>query len=114
MISLSATSYDPNGAIIIDAIITNPYQAERRGSVTATLDGGSAFYDTGYSITDRTLSAQVINPEISLLQTLEYLVAYYGQVILSCELGCYVAVLSFSTSRNVLSINLRLVSRLDQ
>lgn len=114
MISLSATSYDPNGALIVPGRINNPYQARRRGSVTATLDGGVVVYDAGYSIADQTLNCTVSNPSKALLETLQYLVAYYGQVITCCETGAFLAMLSFSVAGKMLTVQLRLVSRLDQ
>lgn len=113
MLSLSATSYDPNGALLIDAFIDNPYQGERRGSVTATLDGSVSVYDTGYSIADQTVTARVNNPTKQTLETLTYLVAYYGQVILCFERGVFKSLVSFSVNSNVLTINMRLISRLD-
>lgn len=113
MIGISATSYDPNGSVVIHTPIDNPYQGERRGTVTETLDGGVSVYDAGYSIGDQTLAATVKNPTRELLVMLQYLVAYYGQIILSCETGVYSAVMKFSTAKNVLSISFRLVSRLD-
>lgn len=113
MIGLAATTYDPDGAIIIPARIINPYQANRRGSVTATLDGSVSVYDGGYSIADQTLEATLAYPSQSLLETLRYLVAYYGQVITATEIGVYNAILSYSLIGKNLKISLRLVSRLD-
>ena len=113
MISLSATTYDPNGAIIVPARISNPYEAKHRGTVIPTLDGGVAVYDGGYSIADQTLKCTLANPAKALLESLRYLVAYYGQVITCCERGAFLAVPSFALSGNRLTILLRLVSRLD-
>ena len=113
MISLSATTYDPNGAIIVPGRISNPYEAQRRGSVTATLDGGIAVYDGGYTIADQTLKCTLVWPSKTLLESLRYLVAYYGQVITCCEIGAFLAVPSFAVSGNRLNVQLRLVSRLD-
>lgn len=113
MIGISATSYDPNGSVIIPVNLDNPYQGERRGSVTATLDGGVSVYDAGYSVGDQTLTATVKNPSRETLVILQYLVAYYGQIILSCETGVYSAVMKFAVARNILNISFRLVSRLD-
>ncbi len=113
MISLSATSYDPSGALIIHTRFENEYQGERRGSITATLDGGVAVYDTGYRIADQTLTARIKHPTKDILDTLTYLVAYYGQVILSYSHGVFLAVLSFALNIDTVTINCRLVSRLD-
>jgi hypothetical protein len=113
MFSLSATTYDPNGAIIVPGRISNPYEAQRRGSVTATLDGSISVYDGGYTIADQTLKCTLTNPVKTLMESLRYLVAYYGQVITCCEIGAFLAVPSFSLNGNRLTLQLRLVSRLD-
>lgn len=113
MISLSATSYDPNGTLVFPVRFDNDYQGARRGSVTATLDGGVSVYDTGYSVGDQTLTATVRRPSKTTLTILQYLVAYYGQIIVSCETGVYSAILTFALNKNLLSLNVRLISRLD-
>ena len=113
MIGLSTLSYDPNGAALLSARISNPYSAQRRGSVTATLDGGVSVYDTGYSEADQTLSATVRNPSRALLVQLKYLVAYYGQLLMTCELGAFRVILEISTSNNVLNLSMRVVARVD-
>lgn len=113
MISLSATSYDPNGALILHARFNNPYQGARRGSVTATLDGGVSVYDAGYSVGDQTLTTTLRSPSKTTLMILQYLVAYYGQIILTCETGVYSAILTFALNKNLLSLQVRLISRLD-
>ncbi len=112
MISISAPSYDPNGFVVLhNAVIENGYQGERRGSVTATLDGGSYAYDTGYSISDQTINATYNHPSRELLETLRYLVAYYATIILSIDSGCYTAKLSFTQSADRMIMNFRLLSQ---
>lgn len=113
MIGLSTLSYDPNGVVLLNARISNPYSAQRRGSVTATLDGGVSVYDTGYSEADQTLSATVRNPSRALLVQLKYLVAYYGQLLMTCELGAFRVILEISNSNNVLNLSMRVVARVD-
>lgn len=113
MISLSATSYDPAGTIRIMARFNNPYQGKRRGSITATLDGGSSVYDSGYSITDQTYTASIKTPSKAVLKTLQYLVAYYSELIISCETGVFKAIPSFVLNGHVLTLNVRLTGRLD-
>lgn len=113
MISLSATSYDPSGAIILDAFIANPYDAERRGSVTATLDGGVSVYDTGYSVADQTIKSSIKYPTRANLETIKYLIAYYSQVIVCCEIGAYLGIPSMTMNKDTLNLSIRLVSRLD-
>lgn len=113
MISLSATSYDPAGILILRTRTTNPYEATRRGSVTATLDGGSSVYDTGYSITDQTFRATLKNPPKTTLIALQYLVAYYSQIIVTCEVGAFLCIPSFSVNGATVSIQLRITARKD-
>ena len=113
MISLSAPTYDTVGALVLRARFANAYQGERRGSVTATLDGGVSVYDTGYSVADQTLAATLRNPTRAQLVTLQYLVAYYADIILCCDTGAFSARLSFVLSTNAVTLTLRLLSRLD-
>lgn len=113
MISLAAITYDPNGFVILPTRPVNPYDCQRRGSVTATLDGGVSVYDSGYSVADQTIRASIVRPKKSILDALRYLTAYYGQVTLCCETGAYTAVPSFVVDNDTLSLQLRLTGRLD-
>ena len=114
MISLSAPTYDLAGNVMLPwARISNPYDTTRRGSVTATLDGGVSVYDTGFSEADQTLRADIKHPSRALLISLRYLIAYYAQLIVCCESGCYSAVVSFSVSGDTLNLQLRVIARLD-
>lgn len=113
MISLSAPAFDLQGTVIFRERPRNPWQGQRRGSVTATLDGGVAVYDTGYSFADQTFTAQIKRPSRTVLTTLQYLVAYYGEVIACCETGAYSALLSFALNNELLTLTLRPTRRLD-
>jgi len=113
MIGLSTPTYDISGAFILPARASNPYQGQRRGTVTATLDGGISVYDTGYSVGDQTLTATILYPTISLLDRLRYLVAYYGQIQVACESGLFLAIPSFALNAHMLTLNFRLIRRLD-
>ncbi len=53
MIGLSTATYDPNGALRLNSRLPDERQADRRGTITATLDGGCSVYDGGYSVTDQ-------------------------------------------------------------
>lgn len=113
MIGLSATSYDPAGAIILPARAADAWSGSRRGTVTQTLDGGVSVYDGGYSDADRSMTAKVKNPPATLIASLRYLVAYYGQLVATCETGCYRVVPSYTVDGSVMTVTLRIVSRLD-
>jgi hypothetical protein len=115
MIALSAPTFDISGTVLLPcARVVNPYDTQRRGSITATLDGGVSVYDTGYSDADNILRATIKRPSKSLLISLRYLIAYYNRLTLCCENGCYSAVASFSTSGDTLNLQLRVIARLDQ
>lgn len=113
MIFLSATQYDINGMLRINAQLQNPFQGKRRGSVTATLDGDVWVYDGGFSIADQTLSASVKYPKRDLLVSLQYLVAYYGQQILCCEAGAFRVITSFALNKDIVSMSFRIIKRLN-
>ena len=113
MIGLSTTAYDPNGALRVPARFSRPWQASRRGSVTATLDGESSVYDGGFSISDQTLTADWHHPPKAALEQLRYLVAYYAELRVTCEIGVYAGRVSFALYRTVLTLTVRLVRRLD-
>lgn len=114
MIALSTPTYDPNGYLLLERVRpTNAYQAARRGSVTATLDGESSVYDTGYSTSDQTITASWNHPTREQLIQIRYLVAYYAELILSTESGCYVARVSFALNKGTATLSMRLLRRLD-
>ena len=114
MISLASPSYDPNGYIRLDARPRNLYEGERRGSVTATLDGEVSVYDAGFSEADLTLKVALPNPTRATLVTLRYLIAYYSELVLCCEIGVYACRVSTTHDRAELSLSLRLLRRLDR
>lgn len=113
MISLSATTFDLAGRLILPARAATPYEAQRRGSVTATLDGGSAVYDTGYSVSDTTLEVEYRHPSAAQIVTIQYLIAYYAELILCCESGAFMTRARFAVRGDTLSLQLRLLRRLD-
>lgn len=113
MISISTPTYDINGTLRLNARFADAWQGERRASVTATLDGSSSVYDTGFSYSDQTLSASLRDPTRAQLVSLRYLTAVYGQVVISCDAGVFLALLSFSLSKNACAITARTLERLD-
>jgi len=113
MISLSAMTYDPAGALLLRARPNNPFFGQRRTTVTATLDGGVSVYDGGYSIADQTLNVTLKRPTKATLTTLQYLAAYYSQLTLCCESGAFSTAINFTLNGDSLILNLRLTGRLD-
>lgn len=114
MISLTAPTYDPAGVLVLHrARFRDAYQARRRGSITATLDGGAYPYDTGYSIADQVLTATFSHPTRDQLVRLRYLIALYPQLHIACEAGAFSAVCEFVLLRNTVTLTARLIRRLD-
>lgn len=114
MISITAITYDPDGVILIhNARVNNPYSANRRGSVVDTLDGTVSVYDTGFSESDQTLTIDIVNPSLDILQKLKYLISHYSQVRLACEMGIYTVILSTTVNKNKLNISARIITKLD-
>jgi hypothetical protein len=113
MIGLSTRVYDPNGALLVPARMENAYQAARRGTITATLDMRNSVYDAGYTVGDGAYTALVRRPSVRLLQQLTYLVAYYPDLIACTEIGVYTARIQFQQRLDTLTLNLRLLARLD-
>lgn len=114
MISITAITYDPDGVILIhNARVNNPYSANRRGSVVDTLDGAVSVYDTGFSESDQTLTIDIVNPSLDILQKLKYLISHYSQVSLSCEAGVFKVILATAVNKNKLNISARVIAKLD-
>ena len=114
MIVITTFDYDPNGYVALDARIKNPFGGERRGSVTATLDGGASHYDTGYSESDREFAATLKRPSRAALDRLQYLLAYYHEVRLSMESGCFRVRFSFALDGDTATLKFRALARLDK
>jgi hypothetical protein len=113
MISLCAPEYDLVGSLRIGVRLQDAHQARRRGSVVATLDGESVVYDAGYALSDTTLSAEMKRPPLRVITALNYLVAYYAELIVSCETVCFIARAEYVVRRDTLVLQLRLLRRLD-
>jgi hypothetical protein len=111
MIGISTLTYDLAGSFWIDARFKNAYEGGRRGSVTATLDGGVAAYDAGYSAADVTLIATLAHPPLWLLQGLRYVVAHYSQLIIGCEAGCFRVVPSYALGNDLLTLRFRIIEQ---
>jgi hypothetical protein len=113
MIGLSTTTYDPNGAVLLQLRLRDEYQAARRGTVTATLDGESSVYDGGHSVTDQTWTGTLRRPTRALLDRLHYLIAYYAELTLCTERGVFAARVETALNNDLLTIKLRPTRRLD-
>lgn len=109
MISFNAPTYNPLGSLYFTQEPESLFSATRRATVTATLDGRSSVYDTGYSVSDRIVKVKVKNATLQQIGAIAYLIELYPRLIVSTRAGCFEALCDYTTSKNTLSINLRLL-----
>lgn len=116
MIALSTQTFDPLAPLVFPRLyVANPYDTYRRGTVTATLDGGVSVYDTGYSEADMTFKVAMKEPTRDQLIHLRYLISYYNQLTFCCESGAFLVIGSMtSTAFNMINLQFRVVARLDR
>lgn len=106
IIGLAALTFDPQGAVIVpwrDG--TETESISRRVSRTATLDGGAAISNRGYSPADRTLTISLQGESLALIEQVRRLVRLHGQVTVSMRDGVLFGVPeSYDESRQLLSV----------
>ena len=112
MLALSAPDYDPIGHIVLPIEIRDLYGGDRRTTVTATLDGGSAVYDTGFSISDRPVTATLPRARRLQIGAVAYLVETYPRLIVATRAGVFRALAGYRTNKAELTITLTLLERL--
>lgn len=92
MISITTSSYDLNGQLILNEDSSSDLKSNRRRvSRTATLDGGCDITDQGFSHSDRTLRIRNENISQNNADTLWYLFQTYSLIQVSIPDGCYKA-----------------------
>ena len=105
-IALSSIVFDMSGDLYIGNKELLPDKSsiidiKRRSTRTATLDGGSSLYDTGYSSSDRTITITVPMDKTTIIDALEYFVKTYSEMILILSDGAYKCnPQSFKVSKN--------------
>jgi hypothetical protein len=106
MISLSAPTYDTQGALICPtgyAVLQSP---SRRASRIATLDGGATLVDGGWSDADRTYKLTIPSATRAQRDSIIWLMTYHSTAILSCSDGCFsvlISALSYSNGKATLT-----------
>lgn len=96
MIAISTSVFDLTGSFILrdrDARIRFGSMG-RRASISATLDGGSSFYDTGLSHGDREFEVQLTNPSAVFIDKIKYLMENHSNYIVTSREGVFTAFLS--------------------
>jgi len=106
-IGLSTPVFDLNGSRYFRGCELDPGvtqkndQRARRTSRTATLDGGVSVYDTGYAVGDRDINLTVPDASATVSAFLAYLVEFYGEIIVTTEVGAFLGVpVSYSKDDN--------------
>jgi hypothetical protein len=112
MISFSAPEYNPIGALIIHREPEDLFAAQRRATVTPTLDGGVSVYDTGYSVADRTIRLRLKKPTLMQIGALSYLIQLYPRLIISTRAGCYRGLAEYQVTGDTLTVQIRLTEEL--
>lgn len=116
MLTITAPIFDIEG----HETIASPEPAglagfERRNSRVATLDGGAAINDFGYSDADRTLDIRWKPSSQGQVDNIARMVKAYGRLIVSCREGCFIgAPRAFSVSDNKAQLQILVERRLNQ
>jgi hypothetical protein len=116
MISISTPTFDLNGSVVIHkSQASNLSNTTRRVSRTATLDGGVAMADMGFSDGDRTLQVVAAEADRDLESKLLYLQTNYPLLVLCCEKGCFLgAIDSLSRRQGALSLSFLVKEKLTE
>lgn len=86
----------------------------RRGNKTATLDGGSYNEDLGFTDSDRDLKIKLLNPTISVVDGLKYLLRNYATVTIAMADGMFLGSLSAVNIGSDVTLTFRITSRISQ
>jgi len=111
-IHISAKSYD----LLAVASIENPIIGEtvtRRVNRVATLDGGAAFNENGFSHADRDLSIRWTPSSLAQINAVQRMTELHQRVIVSMRSGCFeAAIQTFEPSDEECRLDLLIASKL--
>lgn len=113
---ISAPIFDLDGTISLTKVAPDGLAGfERRNNRIATLDGGAAIPDFGYSEADRTFDIRWIARSKSAVETVRRLAKSYSRLIVSTEEGCYLGAPGpFNLSNGEAQFQIMVEKRLDQ
>ena len=102
MISLCAPTFDIDGQLLSPSGIALQQPASRRSELVPVLDlaVGAVLVDGGWSPTDLKYKLETSDLSPADFRRLFLMVATYPTLILSCEDGCFLALLSRVNYRN--------------
>ena len=92
-IGLAARTFDPEGAFMLpwrDGTETD--SISRRVTRTATLDGGAAISNRGYSPADRTVTLSLEGQPLAVVERVRRLLRLHGNITVSLRDGAYLGV----------------------
>jgi len=92
-VHLSTITFDPYGALHLDLMAgDDPHgESRRRMNRIATLDGGAAFNDFGYSNADMTITLRWKTMESDKEDAVRRLAELYAQIRVSTDRGVFLA-----------------------
>jgi len=94
--SLCPVTFNILAPLAIETLLpSSDYRSmERRASRTATLDGGSVFYDAGYSVSDRDVTLRLPNTQnMGLKAKLRNFIMYHSECTLSIPEGIFLCII---------------------
>ena len=116
-VTLSTPTFDIDGHITIDALpaSTDLGEVRRRMNRVATLDGGAAFNDAGYSEADRTIRLQWTPQNAASEAQIARLVRLYQRLRISCSEGVFLAAPeSYKSSSGVSTLSLLVAEKISE
>ena len=116
-VTLSTPTFDLDGHITIDALpaSTDLGEVRRRMNRVATLDGGAAFNDAGFSEADRTIRLQWTPQNAASEAQIARLVRLYQRLRVSCSEGVFLAAPeSYKSSSGVSTLSLLVAEKISE
>lgn len=109
---LDAITFDLNGSVELDALESSSFSTlGRRTNKVATLDGGVAINDFGFTHADRDFQI-LVKPTPAQDSTLRYIVENYGQVYVSTREGFFKAIPEYSPGPEQSTLSLSVTEKL--
>ena len=92
-IAFATLVLDPFGSLVLELAPggANLGDTARRVSRVATLDGGVAMMDGGYTVADRTMTLNLAGQSRATMNAVKYLVQNYASIIVMTEDGAFMA-----------------------
>ena len=92
LVHLAAKLFDMSGAVLLDCLNdTTAGQVQRRANRVATLDGGAAFNDFGFSEADRSIELRWLSSDATAEAVVGRLLRIHPWVYVSMPSGLWLA-----------------------